>query len=280
MHRFRWTIAVALAALSGACGGGSGSGDTIATPTPPPTDPLGASQTYDVNAAMLALFNGQFAEVHATAMIYGVLFHLKVTPISGTAPSPPAPGSTVPPATYRTSFLGLQLMADGYMDANVIGYQYEGSPTRIVGATRSTPRGTVSFADASEPIVPLPTSATIGQSQQLLRGPIYELDYSAGYDKPPARVPFPGSIARGWRLDPDDADSAYLCLVDEVDDGTDKGVDDYCYSIRPNGQPTGRFRATLTDTDTGERHPFEQAATPAPTPVPPPAPPPTAPSDD
>lgn len=280
MKRSRWTIAVALVALSGACGGGgsNSSGDTnAAVPTPAPVDPAANSPRYDVNAAMQALFSGRFAESHAAAEIDGFRFYLKVTPI-GVGPS-----ASALPATYLTSFLALQLMADGYWNSYVIGYQYEGSPTHIVGASMSTSRGTAIYADAAEPFVPLPTAAAIGQSQQWLRAAIYEFDYSAGYDKPPAKVPFPGWIARGWRLDPDNAESAYLCLIDEYEHGEDKGFDDYCYSIRPDGQPTGRFKATLTDTDTGARFVFEQVAgvpvpTPGPAPLPPaPSPPPPAP---
>lgn len=107
----------------------------------------------------------------------------------------------------------------------------------------------------------VPVAAVVGEGQELIRGTLYERDYSAGYAFPPGKTPVPGSIARGWRLDPDRDDAAYLCLTDEVDVGTTKGVDDYCFSIRPNGTPTGRFRARLTDTDTGERVDFAQAGT-------------------
>ena len=129
----------------------------------------------------------------------------------------------------------------------------------MVGAVMSTPQMTAVYADASQPPASIPTAASIGDSQEMVRGPRYVLDYSAGYDKPAAKVPLPGSLARGWRLDPDTGDAAFLCLTVEVDEGAGKATDDYCYSIRPDGRPTGRFRATLTDTDTGQRHEFEQS---------------------
>lgn len=209
----------------------------------------------------------------------GLIFDLKVTPLGGGPPAPPPPGSTTPAPTYWSSHLGLQLTANGFWDSYTIGYRYERAPTRLVGATMSTPQMTAVYADASQPAPSIPTAAAIGNSQEMLRGPRYELDYSAGYDKPPTRISLPGALARGWRLDPDDGDAAFLCLTEEVDEGTGEATDDYCYSIRPDGRPTGRFRATLTDTDTGERFDFEQSAE-APAPLPPPAaaPPPAPPA--
>ncbi|MGD9869189.1 MAG: hypothetical protein AB7U38_14455 [Hyphomicrobiales bacterium] len=267
MIRKQRTLAFAIVAMAAGCGGGGG-GDGGAGRTSP------TSTRYDVSAALLALFNGQFEEGRATAKIEGLIFDLKVTPLGGSAPAPPPPGSTTPAPTYWSSYLGLQLSASGYWDSHTIGYRFERAPTRIVGATMSTPQMTAVYADADQPAPGVPTAASIGDAQELMRGQRYELDYAAGYDKPPTRIPVPGSIARGWRLDPDGSDAAFLCLTDEVDEGSGSATDDYCFSIEPDGRPTGRFRATLTDTDTGQRHDFAQSASaPAPTPAPAPPPP-------
>jgi hypothetical protein len=248
-----------VAVMAAGCGGGGS--DRAATTAPPgtPSETVGNSHVYDVNAALLALFNRQFDEGRANAKIDGLIFDLKVTPLGVAPPPPPPAGSTAPAPTYRSTYFGLQLTANGLYQSHTIGYLYEGSPIRLVGATMSTPRMTAMYADATQPSPSVPTAAAIGESQEMLRGSRYELDYSAGYDKPPTNIPFPGSLARGWRLDPDGSDAAFLCLTEEVDEGAGSGTDDYCFSIRPDGRPTGRFRATLTDTDTGERHDFEQS---------------------
>ena len=267
MRNARRSLAFALISMSIGCGGG-GSSDKAApptaltptpspAPTPAPNQQVGNVHSYDVDAALLALFSGQFPEGKATARIDGLSFDLKVTP-RGVGPNAAPPmGSTAPLPTYRSSYVSLQLTASGFSEAHDLGHLFERAPTRLVGATMNTAFMPTIYADASNPTPIPPTAAAVGDSQEMLRGPRYEQDYSAGFDKPPIRVPLPGYLARGWRLEPDTSDAAFLCLTDELDEGTSKGTDDYCFSILPDGRPTGRFRATITDTDTGLRHEFE-----------------------
>lgn len=176
MRNIRWTLAFAMVAMSAACGGGGSSDNATPPTTTAPNETVVKANVYDISAALLALFNAQFPEAKATAKIEGLIFDLKVSPLGGGPASPPAPGSTIPAVTYFSSFIGLQLTASGYWESDVIGVRYERFPLHLVGAVMSTPRNTSVCADASQTPPIVPTAAAIGDSQELLRGPLYELD--------------------------------------------------------------------------------------------------------
>jgi hypothetical protein len=164
------------------------------------------------------------------------------------------------PPPYRASHIEVLLTAKGIEEPRQLGYLFELAPTRVVGATIITPRRGKLYADGIWPYPVMPTAAAVGTGQGLVRGQRYELNYWPNSPKAPTRVNVSGSIARGWRLDPEDDATALLCLTDELDDEAGKSTGDYCYSIRRDGRPTGRFRATLTNPETGRRYDFKQSS--------------------
>jgi hypothetical protein len=234
----RELVMAALAALAlPSCGGGGGSSSGASTNT----GPVASQSEFAVAATIATLVSGPKTSFTVQAFdSSGNSFVLTVAYAAGPVSSHPFISTTAVPTFFQTEILRI----NGTVSDSALAQVFYTSPLNVLGITDGTnPNGTTPHEYTAASVkTALPTTAKVGDSGIMYSGTTLRRFCVATTDCSIAanyRTTDLGQQSATWSLEPDSANTAWLCIntktVTVLVLETDTTLEATCFRISPAG---------------------------------------------